>query len=124
VSAEDEIRALEDRRYQAMIDGDVGTLEELCSPDLIYTHSRGERDTVHSYLDAVRSGFIRYGHIEHPIEKIVVGDDCALVWGEMHATAWIGNEQRNLANSAFAVWIRIDGTWRLAGYQPTPLPVA
>jgi hypothetical protein len=106
-----------------MIDSDIDTLDELCSPLLIYTHSRGERDTKESYLAAVRSGHIRYEHIDHPIEKVVVGDGCALVWGEMHATAWIGHEKRTLANSAFAVWMRTDGAWRLAGYQPTPLPV-
>lgn len=106
-----------------MIDHDVETLDQLCAPELVYTHSRGERDTKESYLDRVRAGFVRYGHIDHPIEKIVVADDFALVWGEMHATAWIGDEQRILANSALAVWIRIEGRWRLAGYQPTPLPV-
>lgn len=122
MTGSDAIRRLEDRRYQAMIDGDVETLDELCSPDLIYTHSRGERDTKRTYLEAVRSGAIRYGHIEHPIARILVHGDCALVWGEMHATAWVGNEERTLANSALAVWTRGDGEWRLAGYQPTPLP--
>jgi ketosteroid isomerase-like protein len=39
-----EIKALEDRRYRAMIDGDTAVLDELCSDDLIYTHSKGDHD--------------------------------------------------------------------------------
>jgi hypothetical protein len=33
----DEIKALEDRRYQAMLAGDTTVLDELCSDNLIYT---------------------------------------------------------------------------------------
>jgi hypothetical protein len=36
-----EIQALEKRRYRAMIEGDVVVLGEICSNDLIYTHSKG-----------------------------------------------------------------------------------
>ena len=33
-----EIKALERRRHQGMIDGDTTVLDELCSVDLIHTH--------------------------------------------------------------------------------------
>ena len=39
------IKALEDRRYRAMIAGDAAVLDELCSDDLIYTHSKGATTT-------------------------------------------------------------------------------
>ena len=40
----DEIKALEDRRYRAMLAGDAAALDDLCSGDLIYTHSKADRD--------------------------------------------------------------------------------
>ena len=47
-----EIKALEDRRYRAMIDGDTAVLDALCSDDLIYTHSKGDHDDKRSYLQS------------------------------------------------------------------------
>jgi hypothetical protein len=46
----DEIKALEDRRYRAMLAGDTAVLDELCSDDLIYTHSKADHDDKRSYL--------------------------------------------------------------------------
>ena len=45
-----EIKALGDRRYRAMLAGDVAVLDELCSDDLIYTHSKADYDDKRSYL--------------------------------------------------------------------------
>ncbi len=39
-----EIKALEERRYRAMLDGDTAVLDALFSDDLIYTHSKGDHD--------------------------------------------------------------------------------
>jgi hypothetical protein len=41
-AAREEIKALEDKRYRAMIAGDVAVLDDLCSDDLIYTHSKAD----------------------------------------------------------------------------------
>ena len=43
-AAREEIKALEDKRYRAMIAGDVAVLDDLCSDDLIYTHSKADYD--------------------------------------------------------------------------------
>ena len=51
-----EIKALEDRRYRAMIDGDTAVLDALYSDDLIYTHSKGDDDK-RSYLHKVGSRY-------------------------------------------------------------------
>jgi ketosteroid isomerase-like protein len=50
-----QISALEARRYQAMTDGDLGALEELFSPDLVYTHSDASSDSKKSYLAKLAS---------------------------------------------------------------------
>ena len=40
-----EIKRLEKRRFQAMIDSDFDTLDKLLGDDLIYTHSTAQSDT-------------------------------------------------------------------------------
>src|SRR5258707_4786847 len=72
------IRALEDRRYQAMTDADVAALEDLLSDDLVYGHSDASRDTKKSYLDKGVGGFFDYGPMSHPEAGIVVHRDVAV----------------------------------------------
>ena len=55
-----EIKALEDRRYRAMLDGDTSILDALCSDHLIYTHSKGDFDDKRSYLQKVGSRYFTY----------------------------------------------------------------
>jgi uncharacterized protein DUF4440 len=118
----DAVRALEDRRYAAMLAGDIAVLDELLSDRLAYTHSTGGRDTKASYLEKVRNGTFVYDSIEHPVDTILAGEDYALVVGQMVARVWRSGELTTLRNAALAVWVREEGTIRLLAYQPTPLP--
>jgi 3-hydroxyisobutyrate dehydrogenase-like beta-hydroxyacid dehydrogenase/ketosteroid isomerase-like protein len=117
------IRALEDARYDAVVRGDIGAFAELAHPELTYTHSNGSVDTLGSYREKLESGFYDYHRIDHPIDRIVVEGDTALVIGEMHADITAGGTRKTLANRALAVWVRAGGAWRLLAYQPTVLPI-
>jgi ketosteroid isomerase-like protein len=116
------IRALEDRRYRAMTDADVATLEELLSDDLVYGHSDASRDTKKSYLDKVAAGYFDYGPLSHPEAGIVVHGDVAVVTGDMRGEVRILGQRRVLNSSALAVWAREDGRWVLLAFQPTKYP--
>ena len=117
-----QISALEARRYQAMTDGDLGALEELFSPDLVYTHSDASSDSKESYLAKLASGHFDYGPIEHPESSIVVRGDSALVFGDMRGEVLIGGQQRVLNSKSLAVWVRENGSWLLVAFQPTKYP--
>jgi hypothetical protein len=71
-----------------MIAGDAAVLDELCSDDLIYTHSKGDHDDKRSYLHKVGSRYFTYLEITHPADRILVVDSAALVTGRM----WIIDE--------------------------------
>lgn len=117
-----QISALEDRRYQAMTDGDIGTLDELFSADLVYTHSDATSDSKQSYLDKLATGYFDYGPVAHPETSIVVRGDCAIVIGDMRGEVRIGGETRKLNSRSLAVWVRENGNWALLAYQPTKYP--
>jgi ketosteroid isomerase-like protein len=114
------IRELEDRRYAAVVAGDFDDFAAVCHPDLIYTHSNAVSDTLGSYLEKCRAGFYVYHEIDHPVSKIVITGDVALVLGEMNAELTAGGTRKQLRNSCLAVWVREGDTWKLIGYQPTP----
>jgi ketosteroid isomerase-like protein len=117
-----QVRDAEDRRYAAMIAGDVAALGELLSDRVVYTHSHGGRDTKQEWLGNLGSGALVYHAAEHPVTEVIVLGDAAVVVGEMHADVTSARGSVHLANATIAVWGLEDGSWRLAAFQSTPLP--
>ena len=116
------VLAAEDRRYKAMQDGDLATLDELCADELSYTHSSGTRDTKAEYFAKVGSGHYVYRRIDHPVERVEVLGDTAVVVGRMTADIEVQGVPKTIDNLALAVWTRASGDWRLLAYAPTSLP--
>ncbi|MBW8767290.1 MAG: nuclear transport factor 2 family protein, partial [Geodermatophilales bacterium] len=107
--AEKAVLAAEDRRYQAMIDADLAALDELCADELSYAHSSGARDTKSEYLEKVRSGYYVYQRIDHPVERVEVVGDAAIVVGRMTADLLVQGTPKSIDNLALAVWTRSSG---------------
>jgi len=116
------VLAAEDRRYQAMLDADLATLGALCADELSYAHSSGVRDTRDQYLEKVRTGYYVYRRIDHPVERVAVVGDSALVVGRMTADLDVDGVPKTIDNLALAVWTRASGRWQLLAYAPTSLP--
>ncbi|MGY1617995.1 nuclear transport factor 2 family protein [Geodermatophilus sp. SYSU D00691] len=117
-----DVLTAEDRRYQAMLDADLATLDELCADELSYAHSSGVRDTKAEYFEKVRSGYYVYHRIEHPVERVEVVGDTAIVVGRMTADIHAGGVAKTIDNLSLAVWSRTVSGWRLLAYAPTSLP--
>jgi ketosteroid isomerase-like protein len=121
----DDVRAVldaEDRRYEALMGPDLPTLERLFHDRLSYAHSSGVRDTRDEYLEKVRSGYYDYQRLDHPVERVEVVGDTALVVGRMTADLRVDGTQKTIDNLALAVWTRAGGEWQLLAYAPTRLP--
>jgi ketosteroid isomerase-like protein len=116
------ISELEARRYQAMTEADIATLEELFSPNMVYTHSDASSDSKETYLGKLASGHFDYGPIEHPEHSIVVHGDCALVFHDMRCEVLVAGQPRALNSRSLAVWVRENEHWVLLAYQPTKYP--
>ena len=116
------VLAAEERRYQAMIDADLTTLDELCADELSYTHSSGVRDTKAEYFEKLRTGYYVYHRIQHPVERVEVVGETAIVVGRMTADIHSGGTPKTIDNLALAVWTRTGIGWRLLAYAPTSLP--
>lgn len=122
---DDDVRAVlavEDRRYRAMQDADLVILDQLCDDALSYAHSSGVRDTKAEYFAKVRSGYYVYHRIDHPVERVEVRGDTAIVVGRMTADIDVQGVPKTIDNLALAVWTRASGVWRLLAYAPTSLP--
>ena len=117
-----QVLAAEDRRYRAVQDADMTTLDELCADELSYAHSSGVRDTKAEYFGKVRSGHYVYRRVDHPVERVEVVGDTAIVVGRMTADVEVKGVPKTIDNLALAVWTRASGEWRLLAYAPTAPP--
>ena len=116
------VLAAEDRRYRAMVDGDLDALEQLLADGLCYTHSSGTRDTKDQWLAKLRSRHYVYRWAEHPVDRVEVSGDTAIVVGRMTAEVDVAGTHKTIDNMALAVWTRAGGSWRLLAYAPTAQP--
>jgi hypothetical protein len=118
----DTILALEDRRYQAMIDADLAVLDELCAPNLRYVHTTGAYDSKESYLKKVADGFFDYQRIDHPVDHVIIEGNAALVFGRTTIEVYREGVRKELSGCTLSVWLEQAGGWRFAAFQPTLFP--
>jgi hypothetical protein len=117
-----EVLAAEDRRYEALLGPDLPTLERLFHERLSYAHSSGVRDTKAEYLAKIENGYYDYTRSDHPVERVDVVGDTAVVSGRMTADLLVQGEPKSLDVLALAVWTKESGEWQLLAYASTPLP--
>jgi ketosteroid isomerase-like protein len=118
-----EIKKREDRRFQAMIDSDFETLEELLGDNLIYTHSTAQADTRAEYIALCKKGVFKYLKIERPIENMqVYGDDTVIVTGHTRMDAIIEGSPKLLNSRYTNVWRKGAKGWQMVVWQSTPIP--
>ncbi|WP_245216026.1 nuclear transport factor 2 family protein [Pararoseomonas baculiformis] len=122
---QDEIRALEARRYAAMRDGDTEALAALLSDRLVYAHSNATTDSKESYLATLRDGSLRYLEVHFETEAVLeAGPGAAAALGRMSARIHRYGAEREIASLTLALWTKEGDQWRLLAYQPTSLPKA
>ena len=121
MSTEQEILALEDRRFAAMV-GDLAALEALLHDDLLYTHSSGLTDTKASWLASMRSGKTKYKSGVWSDRKVRFAGDTALVTGRAQLEAEVNGQSRTLKLVFLNAWTRTPKGWKFIAWQSTPQP--
>ena len=113
------ILSAEADRYRAMVDGDVDALRSMCDPGLRYVMSFGEIETLESWLEKIKDGRYRYDRIEHPVERVEIRGDLAVVSGRMHVFGEAEGALVTLSTLTTAVLTRDASSWRLLIFHAT-----
>lgn len=119
---EQTIRTLENTRYAAMLGGDTAAFSAIAHPQLVYTHSNADVDSLASYMAKIASGHYVYRWIDHPVDRMIVAGDTVVVIGEMRAEITAGGVRKTLNNKVVSVWHRTGDQWLLIAFQPTVIP--
>jgi uncharacterized protein (TIGR02246 family) len=117
--------ALEERRRQALLAGDLPALQALLAPDLSYVHSTGARDTRESYLAKLAGGSLQYLTLNFADPQVQLLAQAGVVTARMAAMVSKDGQRKSVASLFMTVWAcDADGVWRLHAHQGTPLPTA
>ena len=116
------IRALEERRFAAMMRRDAEALAAILADDLTYTHSSGQLETKAQFLESIRSGAIQYTGILPESLDVRLYGDTAVVTGKGTFKVRMQGEDRSLPLRFTDVYVRRDGGWQMVAWQSTRLP--
>jgi ketosteroid isomerase-like protein len=118
--ARQDILAADDRRFAALVQGDLAALGGLLAEDMTYTHSSGQIETKAQLLESLRSGKLRYLSAEPADREVRLYGDTAVVTGRAAVKASVqGGPEIVLPLRFTEVWVRSGGTWKLAAWQST-----
>jgi hypothetical protein len=118
----EEILALEQRRFKAMIAGDADTLDRLLHRDLTYTHSSGVVDSKESYTRGVREKLWDYQSIKTSKEVVSLYGDTTIVHCRLQIDLKVKDVQRHMDSLALTVWIKDEGRWQVVAVHSTAYP--
>jgi uncharacterized protein (TIGR02246 family) len=117
--AELELVQVETRRFRAMVERDLPTLERILADDLYYIHSDGSVDTRDAFIGAIRDGLRSYEDITiDDLHVRVYHDNTAILNGHCtyHRTGEDG-QPNNLRLFYTNVYVKRDGEWRMVSWQ-------
>jgi hypothetical protein len=119
------VLALEERRRQALLAGDLPALQGLLADGLVYVHSTGVCDPKATYLAKLSGGSLKYLVLNFSNLQVQVLQKAAVVSGRMAGTVSKDGQQKNVASLFMTVWAcGSDDVWRLHAHQGTSMPVA
>ena len=121
-ATEQEVKLIENNRIKALAQNDLKTLEDIFSENLRYTHSTGIVDSKAKFLDALRTGRVRYLDWQHDELNAHVYGNAAVLTGRSRMTVRADNLQQNFQLFFTNVYVRENGEWRMVAGQTTGQP--
>ena len=110
------------QRFAAMVSGDLNELEQLLSPDLIYTHTTGTTETKAEFLTSLRLGSLSYESIVPDHAEVRIFGQAAISLGTSAMHVMSDGQEFIFSIRFLEAYVRRDGRWLLTAWQSTRLP--
>jgi ketosteroid isomerase-like protein len=121
-ATEQEVRQMEEQRFEAMMKGDVATLDKLLADELTYTHASAQVDTKEKYLAPLKSGEIKIHKFDRSDIKVHVYGDAATITGEALVEVTVKGEDRKVHLRYADVWVKGNKGWQMVVWEATLIP--
>jgi len=120
--AEQDVDRMEDRRYYAMMIGDLPGLAEILADEFIYHQPTGKVATKTSFIEQFKSGDVKINEAKRYDVTIHVYGDMATAMGMTHLDLVLKGERRQVELRYLNVWVLRDGRWQLVARQSAFVP--
>jgi hypothetical protein len=117
-----EILAVEKSRTVALEQSDLNTVDKLLADDLTYVHASGKVDTKTSFLEALRSGDLRYLSWEPGDLQVRLLSNSAVLTGTYHVRAIdqrMQSDPLDVQIIVLGVYAKRAGRWQQVAWQST-----
>jgi ketosteroid isomerase-like protein len=118
-----ELLELEQLRCEALANDDYAGLREILAATLTHVHTRGNQDSLESYLAYVAERIDILNVTRRDLEVSVYGD-CAVMTGHQTNTARLRGSDADpveVEAQVMQVWVKTTGQWQQVAFQATPL---
>jgi ketosteroid isomerase-like protein len=113
----EDIHAVEEARYEAMVAVDPDALAKTLADEFIYHQANGKINDKPGYVKQMMSLTVRIFSYERYDVKVNVYGDIATAAGDTRLDLEIGGERRKADLRYLNVWVKRDGRWQLAKRQ-------
>jgi hypothetical protein len=119
----DAVRRADDRRWQAMMDGDITALGDLLDDTLLFTYGSALTYTRSAALEALTNGASVYTSVHRSDEVFErVTDDVVVMVARLEIGSVVDDHPSLFHVVCTATWVRRADGWRLAAFGSTPVP--
>ncbi|MEK6209683.1 MAG: nuclear transport factor 2 family protein [Pseudomonadota bacterium] len=115
--AVEDIHAVEERRYQAMMRTDADALANTLADEFVYHQANGKINDKAGYVKQMMGGTVKIFSYERYDVKVNVYGNIATTVGDTRLDLEIGGERRKADLRYLNVWVKRDGRWQLAKRQ-------
>jgi ketosteroid isomerase-like protein len=121
---ERDIMQCDDRRFKAMVRGDVAALRMALSEHVTYTHSSGAHDTKAQFLASLTLGQLSYRSIIPEARSVRVYGGAGIVTGTARMESTVRGQDTRFRIRYIAVYVKAQERWQLVAWQSTRVPDA
>jgi ketosteroid isomerase-like protein len=119
---ERDIMQCDDRRFKAMVRGDLTALRLALADSLTYTHSSGVHDTKAQFLDALTLGQLSYKSIIPEARSVRVYGGAGIVTGTAGMEIIARGQDTRFRIRYLAVYVKAQDRWQLVAWQSSRVP--
>jgi ketosteroid isomerase-like protein len=120
----DRIEQLEQQRSQAIVAGDMATLDALYANEFYYNRAGGDSLSKAEYFAFLTSGDVKVRRAVREDVTIRVYGDTAVVTGVQHIDVNLKGQDTKVNVRYLHVWFNGPGGWKLVARQATNLPAS
>ena len=117
-----DIMQCDDRRFKAMVRGDLATLRMALADHLTYTHSSGQHETKTQFLASLTMGQLSYKSIIPEARSVRVYGGAGIVTGTARMEITARGQDAHFRIRYIAVYVRAQDRWQMVAWQSTRVP--